>query len=259
MMMARNLAALEEALGHSFQRRDFLELALTHSSYAREKKSPTDVPLDDNEQLEFLGDTVLALSVSEELFHRFPHFREGELSKLRAHLVSEKYLIQVAEGLRLGEYLHLGKGEEKSGGRNKPALLADALEAVIAALYLDGGFERARQFVLEKVLGPELHRLDVPVAGLPVTDYKSALQELLQASGRQQPDYAVVKESGPEHKKTFSVEVRLLTGNAEKIEFTGRGEGSTKKRAEQEAARLVLEYLTNLSSGQASLTEAQPW
>jgi ribonuclease-3 len=245
MTTVRNLAALEEALGHPFQRRDLLELALTHSSYAREKESQTDMTLGDNEQLEFLGDTVLALSVSEELFRRFPHFREGELSKLRAHLVSEKYLIHVAESLHLGEFLHLGRGEEKSGGRSKPALLADALEAVIAALYLDGGFEQAR--------------LDVPVAGLPVTDYKSALQELLQATGRQQPDYAVVKETGPEHRKTFTVEVRLLTGNAEKIEYTGRGEGPTKKRAEQEAARRVLEYLTSLDAGNAALTEARPW
>jgi ribonuclease-3 len=259
MMTARNLAALEEALGHNFQRRDLLDLALTHSSYAREKESQENISLGDNEQLEFLGDTVLALSVSEELFRRFPHFREGELSKLRAYLVSEKHLIQVAQALSLGEFLHLGRGEEKSGGRSKPAMLADALEAIIAAIYLDSGFDVARHFVLEKVLGPELHRLDVHSAGLPVTDYKSALQELLQATGRQQPDYALVKETGPEHKKTFTVEVCLVTGNATGVEFTGRGEGPTKKRAEQEAARLVLEYLTNLNPGPAPVAEARPW
>src|ERR1700738_4468875 len=140
-MKPRNISELEQALGYHFSRPELLEQALTHSSQARELESlPTNAStrVGDNEQLEFLGDTVLGFITSEELFHRFPHFREGELSKLRAHLVSEKHLIRVAQELHLGEYLRLGGGEKKSGGRHKTALLVDALEAVLAALYLDG-------------------------------------------------------------------------------------------------------------------------
>jgi ribonuclease-3 len=239
VITVRDLAALEEALGHSFQRRDLLQLALTHRSHAREADTTAD-----NEQLEFLGDAVLSLCVAEELLQRFPHFQEGELSRLRAHLVSEPHLVIVARALDLGRYLQLGRGEDKSGGRGKPALLADALEAVLAALYLDAGFDRARAWVREKVLLPELQRLDVYAAGVPIIDYKSALQELLQATGRRQPAYDLTQEQGPEHKKLFTVEVRLLAaGSATHAEFVGRADGPTKKKAEQEAARQVLEYL----------------
>src|SRR5215831_14324191 len=143
-MKAREIAALEELLGHHFQRPELLQQALTHSSQARELDAlqpAAGTKTGDNEQLEFLGDAVLALVTSEELFRRFPRFREGELSKLRAHLVSERHLIRVAQELELGHFLRLGRGEEKSGGRAKTALLVDALEAVLAALYLDGGLE----------------------------------------------------------------------------------------------------------------------
>ena len=152
-MKEREITALEMALGHHFKRRAVIERAVTHSSQAREQESQQATPdnkykVSDNEQLEFLGDAVLALITSEELFQRFPQFREGELSKLRAHLVSERHLIQVAQQLELGHYLRLGRGEEKSGGRGKTALLVDALEAILAAIYLDGGLEAARAFVL---------------------------------------------------------------------------------------------------------------
>jgi ribonuclease-3 len=193
-----------------------------------------------------LGDAVLALVTAEELFRRFPTFREGELSKLRAHLVSERHLIQVAQTLGLGTYLRLGRGEEKSGGRLKTALLVDALEAVLAALYLDGGLEIARRFILQAVISPELARMNPESGGVPVMDFKSALQETLQATGRPQASYVLVKEAGPEHSKTFTVEVRLSSAGQTKVEFIGRAEGSTKKRAEQDAARQVLQYLGSL-------------
>src|SRR5205807_5023313 len=161
-MKEREITALEGALQYHFRRRAVVEQAVTHSSQAREQEAQqageSKCKVNDNEQLEFLGDAVLALVTSEELFQHFPQFREGELSKLRAHLVSERHLIQVAQQLELGHYLRLGRGEEKSGGRSKTALLVDALEAVIAAMYLDGGLEAAREFVLQKIVAPELAR-----------------------------------------------------------------------------------------------------
>jgi ribonuclease-3 len=196
--------------------------------------------------LEFLGDAVLQLVTSEELFQRFPHFREGELSKLRAHLVSERHLIRVAQQLELGHYLRLGRGEEKSGGRGKTALLVDAFEAILAAIYLDGGLEVAREFVLRNVIAPELERMERGGGTLPVTDFKSALQEAVQSLGLPQPAYLLVEEAGPEHSKTFTVEARLQTRNGKDREFVGRARGSTKKTAEQDAAR---QLLTSLASG----------
>jgi len=249
-MKSREIAGLQETLGYNWLRPKLLEQALTHTSQAREREAlqPAEAGgIGDNEQLEFLGDAVLGLITSEELFRRFPHFREGELSKLRAHLVSEKHLICVAQQLHLGDYLRLGRGEEKSGGRNKTAILVDALEAVLAALYLDAGFETVRRVVLQHILGPELARLAETASGLPVTDYKSALQEKLQAIGHSQAVYVLVKEQGPEHRKVFTVEARLRGPNVPAVtEFVGRAEGSTKKNAEQEAARQVLEYLAGV-------------
>jgi ribonuclease III len=248
-MKAREIAALEAALGYHFKRPELIDQALTHTSQAREREA-LQLPnvaarVGDNEQMEFLGDAVLSLVTSEELFQRLPHFREGQLSKLRAHLVSEKHLIRVAQQLELGHYLRLGKGEEKSGGRSKTALLVDALEAVLAALYLDGGLDPARDLILRVIVTPELERMDLAGSGLPVTDFKSALQETLQALGHPQPSYVLVKEEGPEHSKTFTVEARLkATGAAGKSDFVGRAVGSTKKKAEQDAARQVLEQIS---------------
>jgi ribonuclease III len=247
-MKEREISALETALGYHFHRRGVIEQAITHSSQAREQEAQqigeSKYKVADNEQLEFLGDAVLALVTSEELFHRFPQFREGELSKLRAHLVSERHLIRAAQQLELGHYLHLGRGEEKSGGRSKTALLVDALEAVLAAIYLDGGMEPAREFILREILGPELQRMEREGGALPMTDFKSALQETLQGLGMPQPTYVLVQEAGPEHKKTFTVEVRLSAKKGENAaEFIGRAAGSTKKMAEQDAARQLLTYL----------------
>jgi ribonuclease-3 len=248
IMKEREITALEEGLGYHFRRRAFLEQAVTHSSQAREQESQqageSKYKVSDNEQLEFLGDAVLALVTSEELFQRFPQFREGELSKLRAHLVSERHLIRVAQELQLGDYLRLGRGEEKSGGRGKTALLVDALEAILAAIYLDGGLEVAREFVLRTVIAPELERMERGGGTLPLTDFKSALQEAVQSLGLPQPAYVLVDEAGPEHSKTFTVEARL-TKNGKDGEFVGRAQGSTKKTAEQDAARQLLTFLAS--------------
>ncbi len=249
-MKEREITALETALGYHFRRRAVIEQALTHSSQARElesQQSPENkFKVNDNEQLEFLGDAILSLVTSEELFQRFPQFREGELSKLRAHVVSERHLMTVAQRLELGHYLRLGRGEEKSGGRSKTALLVDALEAVIAALYLDGGMAPARDLILREILAPELERMEREGGALPMNDFKSALQETLQGLGLAQPTYILVQEAGPEHSKTFTVEVRLKPQSGEgQAEFVGRAQGSTKKTAEQDAARQLLSYLAS--------------
>jgi ribonuclease III len=269
MMKSRNISELEEALGYKFTRPELLEQALTHSSQARELESLQPQTSDqgvrrgggrvgDNEQLEFLGDAVLGLVTTEELFHRFPHFREGELSKLRAHLVSEKHLIQVARHLELGHYLRLGRGEEKSGGRNKTALLVDGLEAVLGAMYVDIGLETVRCVVLQHIVTPEVEQMARSGSSLPLTDYKSALQEKLQAVGRPQASYVLVKELGPEHSKTFTVEVRLQAlGNHGAVEFVGRADGSTKKDAEQGAAQQLLEHLASLPADSGGKTHAK--
>jgi ribonuclease III len=251
VIQSREITGLEERLGHRFQRRELLEQALTHSSQAREVEALStnasggtlgSTPHSgDNEMLEFLGDAVLGLATSETLFHRFPEFQEGQLSKLRAHLVGQRHLLRVAEQLQIGRYIVLCRGEEKSGGRNKASLLVDALEAILAALYLDGGWSVARDFIVRVIVEPELAHLSLETSAIPVMDFKSALQEALQARGGLQPVYALVKEEGPEHKKLFTVEVRLP--ETESGQFVGRAEGATKKRAEQEAARQALEHL----------------
>lgn len=253
----RQLSGLEESISHVFSSPELLERALTHSSQAREAEMvrPRGERVSDNEPLEFLGDAVLGLITTEELFRRFPAFSEGQLSKLRAHLVSKNHLIRVAEQLQLGRYLRLGRGEEKSGGRNKSALLVDALEAVIGAVYLDAGLEPARALVLQKIVSPELEEFVASGKAARVTDYKSALQENLQAASRAQPAYVLVKESGPEHQKTFTIEARLVARGNGEIEFVGRAQGSTKKNAEQDAARQVLEYLAPHPAGEEGTGE----
>jgi ribonuclease III len=251
-MKSREIMALEEVLAHHFQRPELLEQALTHSSQAREidalgattSSSPTASPAGHNEMLEFLGDAVLGLATSEALFQRFPAFHEGQLSKLRAHLVGQRHLLRVAEQFEIGHYMRLGRGEEKSGGRNKASLQVDALEAILAALYLDAGWAVARDFIVRAIVEPELANMNLETSTMPVMDFKSALQEALQARGAPQPIYALVKEDGPEHRKTFTVEVKLPL--PEMGQFVGRAQGATKKRAEQEAARQVLEYLAAL-------------
>jgi ribonuclease-3 len=231
--MPADLHVLEASLGHSFVSRDLLIRALTHKSL--EKKSPSDASSVDNEQLEFLGDSILGFVVSVCLVSRYPSYPEGRLSKMKAHLVSAAHLHKVARALELGAYLHLGRGEEMSGGREKRALLANALEAIIAAIYLDAGIEPARDFIVRKLVD-EWDLTDSSEQD-HVVDFKTALQERAQALGLPQPRYIIAKENGPEHAKTFVVEVRV--GPA----FSGRGEGPSKKSAGQSAAKSVLEQM----------------
>jgi ribonuclease III len=248
-MNKQDLTALQAALGYKFARTELLQRALTHSSHAHEEskaaaqESPANEKLD-NEQFEFLGDAVLGLVTSQLLFERFPGFHEGQLSKLKAHLVSAGHLVKVAAALDLGRYLRLGRGEERSGGRAKSTLLSDSLEAVIAAMYLDSGLDQAREFIIRQVLAPELEQITGErEPDFSLTDYKSALQELLQARGQLQPVYVTVKEEGPDHRKIFTVEARVYPQGQSKPEYVARAEGATKKKAEQLAAKQALNYL----------------
>ena len=255
-MKTHDMTDLEEALGHKFKRLDLLEQAVTHSSHAREAESRGEAAggVRDNEQLEFLGDAVLGFVTSQELCRRFADFREGQLSKLRAFLVSEKHLIRAAKSLKLGTHLRLGRGEDKSGGRDKPALLVDALEAVLAALYLDAGMEAVQRFILKKVLEPEFRRMARAGAHVPVTDFKSALQETAHSLGWSQPRYVLVRERGPEHQKTFTIEARLRHAANGDGDYAAKAKGPTKKQAEQGAARKALEYLRNLRDNNPKAT-----
>jgi ribonuclease-3 len=243
-------SSFENSVGHHFHNSALLQQALTHSSYAREAVSASvadDRPPRDNEQLEFLGDSILSFIVSQELFRRYPQFSEGDLSKLRAHIVSARALLRPARQLNIGAYLRFGRGEEKSGGRTKSALLVNALEAVIAALFLDAGLEKTHCFVVEAVLQPALDDLQTRTTdAFLVTDYKSALQEAALAIGRPQPRYSVVREKGPDHKKVFTVEVHVGPPSSGGELLVRRSEGSTKKIAEQGAAREAWEYLKSL-------------
>jgi ribonuclease III len=233
---------------HIFQRPDLLTWALTHRSLAYETNPETlPDPAADNEQLEFVGDAVLGLAVAEALFRRFPSSREGELTRLRASLVSRRHLGEVAARIDLGSLLRLGRGEEQSGGRKKPALLANAIEAVIAALYLDGGLDAARAFIEKHIIEPALPDLHLALEGSKtfsgaIGDHKSALQEHLQATGAGQPHYVLTDQSGPDHQKRFRVEVRVddKSGGSRAL---AESEGSTKKQAQQAAARLAFERL----------------
>jgi len=234
-------------LGHSFHHPALLELALTHSSLAYEHnaaraKTSAILPSEDNEQLEFVGDAVLGLIVAEMLYRKFPHLHEGDLTRLRSSLVSRKHLAEAAATIQLGEHLRLGKGEESTGGRRKPALLANALEAIVAALYLDGGLPVATSFVTRVIVDPALPALAAAIGeGGTIGDWKSALQEHLQASNLGQARYAVTAESGPDHLKCFSIEVRLEKDGVTTV--LGSAMAPTKKEAQQRAAQLAYQSL----------------
>ena len=219
---------LEKAIGYQFRNITLLQNALSHSSYANERWHDS---LKSNERLEFLGDSVLGMLVADYLFRRFPDRPEGELTRMRADMVCEKTLAKVANTLGLGRHLLLGKGEEQGGGRSRESILADAVESVIAACYLDGGMDAAVQFIQKFIL------VNVPVTKLHNADYKTALQELVQQKKNQVLAYRLVGESGPDHDKQFQVE---LTLNGEVV---GLGTGSSKKRAEQAAAQAAIERL----------------
>ncbi len=218
---------LEARLGYTFRDRKLLENALMHSSYANERRA---AGCTSNERLEFLGDSVLGMVTAEKLYKLFPDLPEGRLSRMRAELVCEQSLHAVALGLQLGDYLLLGKGEVHTGGRERPSILADAVEAIIAAMYLDGGLEVARSFILTHVLAG----LDAGVMH-HVIDYKTELQERVQRKADQHLEYRLTGESGPDHNKRFTMAVLL---NGAEI---GSGTGRTKKEAEQAAAKAALE------------------
>lgn len=217
---------LQNNLGYHFKNPALLARALTHSSYANERHVDTG----DNERLEFLGDSVLGFITAEYLFANHRDFPEGELTKLRAYAVCEKSLFSFAEEIGLGNYLKLGKGEERTGGRTRPSVLSDAFEAVIAAIYLDGGMDEAKKFVL---------RFVVPYVEAKPTfkDYKTMLQEVVQKNQGETLEYVLVSETGPDHDKCFTVEVHLNSN------VIGRGVGGSKKKAEQNAAKEALELM----------------
>jgi ribonuclease-3 len=216
---------LEAAIGYKFQNITLLQNALAHSSYANERWHDS---LKSNERLEFLGDSVLGMVVAEHLYRNFPDRPEGELTRMRADMVCETSLAAIAEQVGLGQHLLLGHGEEAGGGRSRASILADAVESVIAASFLDGGMDAARGFIQRFVLSR------VPVQQLTNKDYKTALQELVQQKKNQTITYCLVGESGPDHDKTFLVEVSLNG------QVAGRGCGTSKKRAEQDTARDAL-------------------
>lgn len=219
---------LERAIGYIFKDKAPLRNALTHSSFANENRG-SDCP--DNERLEFLGDSILGFVVADYLFHHYKDRLEGDLTRIRADLVCEGNLAKAARSIRLGEYLLLGHGEEHNGGRDRDSILADATESVLAAAYLDGGFEAARGIIERLILN------DIPSGRPRNFDYKTAFQELVQREKNQSIRYALTGESGPDHDKIFEVDV-ILNGVVE-----GHGCGSSKKRAEQDAARNAIEKM----------------
>lgn len=222
------LTKLEQGLGYTFRNKALLENALTHSSYANENRERH---LPDNERLEFLGDSILGFVVAEYLYRNFPDKPEGELTRIRADLVCERNLAEAAATVELGSYLLLGHGEEQGGGRKRDSIVSDAMESVIAASFMDGGFAAAKEIIDRLILS------NIPKGRPRNFDYKTAFQELVQRKKDQQIHYELTGESGPDHDKHFEVEV-LLNGKA-----VGHGVGSSKKRAEQAAAEAAIETL----------------
>ncbi|HWC96646.1 MAG TPA: ribonuclease III [Candidatus Sulfopaludibacter sp.] len=252
--MGAELSALEVRIGYRFLSPGLLHRALTHSSLANESRNGAAAsPMDDNEQLEFLGDSVLGFLITEALVQRFPLFHEGELSRQKNYLVSAAHLHGVARRLEIGSHLELGRSEEMTGGREKKTLLVDALEAIIAAMFLDGGIDAARAFVRD-------HILDAPFEGdveagtdiqPAITNFKSALLELALSRKLPQPRYAIVHERGPEHSKLFTVEVQVGK------EMSARAEGRTKKIAAQRAARGLYDQLQKENEAKANPAVAE--
>ncbi|MGN0642565.1 MAG: ribonuclease III [Huintestinicola sp.] len=220
-----NLEEFEERIGYTFKDKNLLFEALSHSSFANENKKGRH----SNERLEFLGDSVLSIVISEHLFTHFKHLPEGDLTKIRASLVCEKALFEFSKQIELGKYILLGKGEENTGGRERPSIVSDAFEAVIAAVFLDGGMEAAREYVLG-FIPKDLDRSSAK----NLHDYKTILQEIIQRNPEEKVEYVLKEQSGPDHDRHFVVEVMLNTN------VIGRGEGHSKKQAEQQAAKEAL-------------------
>jgi ribonuclease-3 len=264
-----DLAELEAELGHSFAHTELLVRALTHRSLANERAASEQALVggkikatatDDNERLEFLGDAVLGLVVAEALFLLHPEWQEGELTRVRAQLVSRQHLAEVAAAINLGSHLRLSRGEDKGGSlRRKSTVLSNTMEAVLGALFLDGGLVPVSAFARRWVMGEAAEQLAEQLrSGAALGNYKSALQEYLQATRSGTPVYKVKSESGPDHHKRFLVEVRLKTAEAEPGKQLARGMGSTKKHAEQDAARRALERLKAAGKKAGAAVEVKP-
>ncbi len=223
------MESLETKLNYKFNNIELLKNAIVHSSYANEVRGNTH----SNERLEFLGDSVLSIIVAEHIYHRYPNMPEGELTRLRASLVCEKSLCAFSRELGIGDYLKLGKGEDKNGGRERDSILADAFEAVLAAIYLDGGMSAAQTHIINTVLRDLKHHNDEDA----FKDYKTTLQEIIQRNPEESVTYILVEESGPDHNKQFTVAVKLNSN------VIGQGSGKSKKQAEQMAAKQALKLM----------------
>ncbi|MBI5099289.1 MAG: ribonuclease III [Nitrospirae bacterium] len=232
---SKNIADLENNLGYTFKKKSLLKEAITHKSYAHEKQKGS---LSFNERMEFLGDSVLELIISEYIFTTYPEYTEADLSRIKAYTVQESTLAEIAKSINIGECLILGKGEEMTGGRKKDSLLADAFEAVLAAIYLDGGYKKAKAFILRHLI----YKTDELSTKNFIFDFKTKLQEVAQAEFGVLPAYVIHKEEGPEHKKTFEVKV-FINEN-----YLGLGKGKTKKAAAQKAAEAALKKLKKNAS-----------
>jgi ribonuclease-3 len=268
--MKAQLSDLEATLGHAFAAPELLVRALTHRSLANEmavqdRAPAADVvgqhkaaaPLQDNERLEFLGDAVLGLVVAEALFREHPAWNEGELTRVRAQLVSRQHLAVVAGSLGLGKYLRISQGEDRSGLRKKATVLSNTMEAVLGALFVDGGLEPVKRFSVKYVMAEAEQQLAQQLqSGAALGNYKSALQEFLQSARMGVPEYHVKRETGPAHRRRFLVEVRLTSGALPAAEPLARGQGTTKKHAEQDAARRALEGFQ--STGTAADASSDP-
>lgn len=233
--MYEDYKGLEQKINYQFRESSYIYEALTHSSFANEKNDKT---VRHNERLEFLGDSVLSLIISDYLFMKYPDFPEGELTKVRSKIVCEATLAECARSINLGSFMYFGKGEEMTGGRDRSSILADAFEALIAAIYMDGGLSHARTFIL-KSMNKKI--LDA-IMGKIFVDYKTRLQEIVQSKKIKKIKYAVVDEQGPDHSKIFFTEVIIN----EKV--IGKGEGRSKKEAEQNAAKMALGRLNELEA-----------
>ncbi len=231
--LMQNIDVFEKKIHYNFKNKENLILALTHSSYANENKSEK---LVSNERLEFLGDSVLSVVISENIYKNYSHLTEGEMTKFRANVVCEASLENCANKLNIGQFLLLGKGEENTGGRKRTSILSDAVEALIGAIYIDGGFENAKTFILSQMK----KFIDDSIKGEIFMDYKTQLQEIIQKSNEQKVTYEIIGEKGPDHSKIFVSQVKLDN------KVIGVGEGRTKKEAEQMAAKTSLKKIADL-------------
>ena len=221
------LKEIEKSIGYIFKNKELLKKALTHTSYAYENK------VDSNEKLEFLGDSILEFVSSKYLYQKYPELKEGEMTKVRAAVVCEKSLYKIAKMHNFSDFLYLGKSEKRTGGNQRPAILADSVEAVIAAIYLDGGIEKADEFIVDNLK----EEIEIATKHVGDKDYKTVLQEKLQIHGDVKIEYIIIKESGPDHDKTFEAEVKY-NGR-----ILAKGKGKSKKEAQMQAAKKALENL----------------